>query len=296
MEIQGRKNKQNLIIIGWILILPAFLIRAFTTIYPIIMTFINSLFDIRLLKGIREFTGLKNYVTVFSDQKVRTSISFTVMFVIISMIFHIVFGVLLALIMNMKYKGRRFLRTIVLIPWAMPAIVIGMAAKWAFNNDYGLINDFIRWFVPNFQLNWLINTNSARWSVIAMDLWKDLPFFAILILSGLQFISADLYEAATVDGASHLQSFFFITLPLIFRNVVTLCIPFTMWRLVTFDLVYSMTSGGPGEDTALIAYRITTEVYTNLNIGYGSTLAIYLFAVMALFSLINIRVLKKINY
>ncbi|MDR2759097.1 MAG: sugar ABC transporter permease [Spirochaetaceae bacterium] len=260
------------------------------------MTFVNSLFDIRLLSGIREFVGLKNYVTVFADQKVRTSISFTVMFVLVSMVFHIFFGIILALIMNIKFNGKRFLRTIVLIPWAMPAIVIGMAAKWAFNNDYGLVNDFIRWFVPDFQLHWLINTLSARWSVIAMDLWKDLPFFSILILSGLQFISLELYEAATVDGASPIQSFFYITLPLIFRNVITLCIPFTMWRLITFDLVYSMTAGGPGEDTALIAYRITTEVYTNLNIGYGSTLAIYLFAVMVLFSIGNIRLLKKVDF
>jgi multiple sugar transport system permease protein len=296
MEIQTGKNKRNLVIIGWLFVLPVFLIRAFTTVYPIIMTFINSLFDIRLLSGIREFAGLKNYVSVFADQKVRTSISFTVMFVAASMVFHIFFGVILALIMNMKFKGKRFLRTIVLIPWAMPAIVIGMAAKWAFNNDYGLVNDFIRWFVPNFQLNWLINTHSARWSVIAMDIWKDLPFFSILILSGLQFISHELYEAATVDGAGPIQSFFYITLPLIFRNVVTLCIPFTMWRLITFDLVYSMTAGGPGEDTALIAYRITTEVYTNLNIGYGSTLAIYLFAVMVLFSIGNIRLLKKLDF
>jgi multiple sugar transport system permease protein len=296
MGIQNRKNNRNLIIIGWLFILPAFLIRAFTTVYPIIMTFVNSLFDIRLLSGIREFVGLRNYVTVFTDQKVRTSISFTIMFVLVSMAFHIFFGIILALVMNIKFKGKRFLRTIVLIPWAMPAIVIGMAAKWAFNNDYGLINDFIRWFVPDFQLHWLINTLSARWSVIAMDIWKDLPFFSILILSGLQFISHELYEAATVDGASPIQSFFYITLPLIFRNVITLCIPFTMWRLITFDLVYAMTAGGPGEDTALIAYRITTEVYTNLNIGYGSTLAIYLFAVMILFSIGNIRFLKKVDF
>jgi multiple sugar transport system permease protein len=260
------------------------------------MTFINSLFDIRLLSGIREFAGLKNYATVFADQKVRTSISFTVMFVLTSMAFHIFFGIILALVMNMKFKGKRFLRTIVLIPWAMPAIVIGMAAKWAFNNDYGLINDFIRRFVPDFQLHWLINTSSARWSVIVMDLWKDLPFFSILILSGLQFISHELYEAATVDGAGPVHSFFYITLPLIVRHVITLCIPFTMWRLITFDLVYAMTAGGPGEDTALIAYRITTEVYTNLNIGYGSTLAIYLFAVMVLFSIGNIRLLKRMDF
>ena len=114
-------------------------------------------------------------------------------------------------------------------------------------------------------------------------------------LSGLQFISGDIYEAAKVDGANGIQCFFRITLPLILKNVLTLSIPFTLWRLTTFDIVYSMTSGGPGEDTALIAYRITTEAFTNLNVGYASALAMLLFVVMAVFSWLNIRVMNKID-
>ena len=276
--------------IPWILILPVVIIRGFTTLYPIIVTLKNSLFDVKVLSGVNKFVGLANYVNVFKDPKVQTSISFTVEFVVVSMVFHVVLGVILALILNMKFKGRRFLRTIVLIPWAMPAVVIGMAAKWGFNNDYGLVNDF----VPNFQYDWMIHTGSARAAVIAMDLWKDLPFFAILVLSGLQFISGDIYEAAKVDGANGVQIFFRITLPLILKNVITLCIPFTLWRLTAFDLVYAMTSGGPGEDTSLIAYRITTEAFTNLNVGYASTLAVMLFIVMAVFSFINIKFMNKL--
>ena len=278
-----------------ILIIPIVVIRGFTTIYPIVITFINSLYNIKVLSGIHEFIGFKNYIDVFKDDKIISSIKFTVIFVVVSMLFHVLLGTVLALILNMKFRGRRFLRTIVLIPWAMPAVVIGMAAKWGFNNDYGLINDLIRRFVPNFQFNWLINTGSARGAVISMDLWKDLPFFAILILSGLQFISEDVYEAAKVDGADSVQIFFKITLPLIIKNILTLCIPFTLWRLTSFDLVYAMTSGGPGEDTSLIAYRIAMESFTNLNIGYASTLAIMLFVLMALFSWVNIRFMNKYN-
>ena len=175
--------------IPWVLILPVVLIRGFTTLYPILVTIKNSFFDIKILAGVDEFVGLANYINVFKDAKVQTSVIFTVMFVVVSMFFHILLGVALALILNMKFKGRRFLRTIVLIPWAMPTVVAGMAAKWAFNNDYGLINDFVRRFFSDFQFNWLIHTESARSAVIAVDLWKDLPFFAILVLSGLQFIS-----------------------------------------------------------------------------------------------------------
>ena len=278
-----------------ILIIPIVVIRGFTTIYPIVITFVNSLYNIKVLSGIHEFIGFKNYIDVFKDDKIISSIKFTVFFVVVSMLFHVLLGTVLALILNMKFRGRRFLRTIVLIPWAMPAVVIGMAAKWGFNNDYGLINDLIRRFVPDFQFNWLINTGSARGAVISMDLWKDLPFFAILILSGLQFISEDVYEAAKVDGANSVQIFFKITLPLIIKNILTLCIPFTLWRLTSFDLVYAMTSGGPGEDTSLIAYRIAMESFTNLNIGYASTLAIMLFVLMALFSWVNIRFMNKYN-
>lgn len=286
----SRKSQQW---IAWALILPVLIIRGFTTIYPIVRTFINSFFDIRVLSGVDEFAGLNNYLNIFKDEKVITTLKFTVMFVLISMALHVILGVALAMILNMNFKGRRFLRTIVLIPWAMPAVVIGMAAKWAFNNDYGLVNDFIRWFVPGFQMNWLINTGTARAAVIAMDLWKDLPFFGILVLSGLQFISGDIYEAARVDGANGVHSFLYITLPMIMKNVLTLCIPFTLWRLTAFDLVYSMTSGGPGEDTSLIAYRITMEAFTNLNVGYASSLAVLLFLVMAVFSFLNLKLMNR---
>ena len=263
--------------------------------YPIGMTFRNSLFSIKLLSGINKFVGMRNYVDVFKDDKVIASLTFTVIFVFFSMFFHIILGIGLALILNMKFKGRRFLRTIVLIPWAMPSVVIGIAARWAFNNDYGLINDLIRRFVPTFNYSWLIHTSSARFAVIAMDLWKDLPFFAILILSGMQFISFEIYEAARVDGANGFQSFCRITLPLIAKHVATLCIPFTIWRMTSFDIVYSMTSGGPGEDTSLIAYRISMEAFTNLNVGYASCLAVMLFIVMAIFSFLNIRVSRRFS-
>lgn len=278
-----------MLLLPWLLVLPVVILRAFTTVYPIITTVTDSFFDIRLLAGKNEFCGFSNYVKMFRDPKVLISISFTVIFVLVSMFFHLLLGVLLALALNMKFKGQRFLRTIVLIPWAMPSVVAGMAAKWAFNNDYGLINDLIRRIIPSFNYNWLIYRGSARAAVIAVDLWKDLPFFAILVLSNLQFISSDIYEAAKVDGASTWQSFTQITLPLIAKGVATLCIPFTLWRLTSFDLVYSMTSGGPGEDTALIAYRITTEAFTNLNIGYASAMAVVLFLIMLAFSLLNMK-------
>lgn len=282
--------------VAWILVLPALLIRIFTTIYPIIETFRISFFDVKLLRGTNEFVGLQNYIDLFGDSKMLTSLSFTAIFVIGSMAGHLVLGIALALILNMKFAGQKVLRTIVLLPWAMPMVVIAMASKWAFNNDYGLVNDFIRWFAPSFQLDWLIHTNTARFAVIAVDLWKDIPFFAILILAGLQFISSDIYEAAKIDGAGAVRSFFRLTLPLLAKSILVLSIFFTMWRITSFDVVYAMTSGGPGESTALIAYRVTTEAFTNLNTGYAASIAIVLFLVMAVLSGISMSATKRVDY
>lgn len=282
--------------IAWILVLPALLIRVFTTLYPMVETFRLSFFDVRVLRGIHEFAGLRNYIDMFHDSKVLTSITFTVIFVVGSMAGHLVLGIALALILNMRFAGQKTLRTIVLLPWAMPMVVISMASKWAFNNDYGLVNIFIRWFNPSFKLDWLIHTSSARNAVIAVDLWKDLPFFAILILAGLQFISHDMYEAARIDGAGAVRAFFSITLPLLAKNLLVLSIFFTMWRITSFDVVYAMTSGGPGESTALIAYRVTTEAFTNLNTGYAASIAVVLFIVMAALSGFSMAASRRVDY
>jgi multiple sugar transport system permease protein len=288
-------NKKYLTI-AWILVLPALLIRGFTTIYPIFETFRISFYDIKILRGIHEFVGFENYVKIFQDPKVLEAINFTVIFVVGSMIGHILMGVVLALILNMKFGGQKILRTIVLLPWALPMVVVAIASKWAFNNDYGLINDFIRRFNPSFTMDWLINTDTARFAVIAVDLWKDLPFFAILVLASLQFISSDVYEAAKVDGAGSIRSFFKITLPLISKNLFVLSIFFTMWRVTSFDVVYAMTAGGPGNSTDLIAYRITTEAFTNLNTGYSAAMAVTLFVVMAILSGLSLYGSKKVDY
>lgn len=290
------EKKRKKLWVAWILVFPVLLVRGFTTIYPIIMTFINSTYDMSLLKGSDfQFVGFSNYVRIFSDPKLVTSIQFTALFTIVSMAFHLVLGIILALMLNMKFKGKKFLRTIVLIPWAMPMVVAGLAARWAFNDTYGLINDLIRRFDESFHFDWLVQSGSARGAVIAVDLWKDLPFFAILVLAALQFISGDIYEAAKIDGAGPVRAFFSITLPNIMKTVLSLSIFFTMWRLTSFDVVYAMTSGGPGDSTTLVAYRIMQEAFTNLNLGYASAIAVCLFFVMAVLSTLQLRAIQKFD-
>lgn len=290
-------KKKNRFWIAWMMVLPVLCIRLFTTAYPLFMTFYNSFFQSSIYTpNETTFIGFGNYIKLFQDPKTITSLEFTAIFTIVSMVFHIVLGVLLALILNMKFAGKKFIRTIVLIPWAMPMVVAGLAARWAFNDTYGFINDLIRRFInSNFHMDWLVQTGTARTSVIAVDLWKDVPFFAILILASLQFISSDIYEAAKIDGAGAIKSFFYITVPSITKSILTLSVFFTMWRMTSFDVVYSMTSGGPGDSTSLLAYRIMLEAFTNLNLGYASTIAVLMFIIMAVLCTINFAAANRIK-
>ena len=291
--------KRTLGVIGWLpwlMILPVIIIRCLTTLYPVLMTFINSFRDLHIIGGgTGAFAGLKNYAKLLSDEKIASSMQFTILFTIISMTFHIVLGVILAMMLNMKFKGKKFLRTIVLIPWAMPMIVAGRAARWGFNGTYGFVNDLIGRLVSGFHYDWLIHVDAARLAVIIVDLWKDIPFFAILVLASLQFVSADIYEAAKIDGAGAVKSFFYITIPSILKTVMTISIFFTMWRITSFELVYAMTSGGPYDGTSVLSYRILIDAFNNLNLGYASAIAVVLFLIMLVLTGINLFAIKKIS-
>lgn len=271
--------------IAWMFVLPVLIIRGFTTLYPLLSILKNSFYEIRLMKSpIPKFVGLANFIRIFTDPKLLASIEFTLVFTVSSVSMLIIMGTLLSLLLNIQFAGKKFLRTIVLIPWAMPMVVVGRAARWAFNDQFGFINDLMRRIMPGFHLDWLMDVSTARMAVIGVDLWKNVPYFAILCLAALQFISDDIYEAAYMDGATRIQSFFFITLPNIMKTILTLSIFFTIWRITSFDIVYAMTSGGPADSTSLLAYRIMTESFTNLNVGYASAIAVVLFLVMATIS------------
>lgn len=283
--------------IAWLLVFPALLIRGVTIIYPMVTTAWYSLLDYKMIKGTKEFAGLKNYVKMFSDPGVQDSISFTLLFTVVSVIFIMGFGILLALLLNVKFKGKKFLRSIVLIPWAMPTIVIGIAAQWAFNDTYGFVNDLISKLAQtNCNFAWLVNPIGAQVAVILVDVWKNVPFFAIMVLAALQSVPGELYESAAMDGAGAVRRFFYITLPHVKRVLITMGLFFTLWRLTSFDLVYAMTQGGPGAKTSLISYKITNEAFKNLNYGYASAISMLLFIVMVFVAAGGMRLQKKIDY
>jgi len=148
----------------------------------------------------------------------------------------------------------------------------------------------------NVNFAWLVSPIGAQIAVILVDVWKNIPFFAVMVLAALQSVPAELYESASMDGAGAVKCFFTITIPHIKRVLITMGLFFTLWRLTSFDLVYSMTQGGPGAKTSLISYRITTEAFKNLNYGYASAISMLLFLIMLIVAAGGLKLQKKIDF
>lgn len=279
-------------ILAWFLIMPVLLTRVFTALYPMLMTFWYSLRDYNIIRGTNFYIGLDNFRKIFSDKTLIDTLWFTFLFTFTSIILHLILGIAFAELMNVKFKGRRFIRTIMLIPWAMPLIVAGIAAYWMFNGEYGLINDILsRLF--GIKPDWLVNIWGARFAVIITDVWKDTPFMAVMILAGLQGIDPEIYESATVDGAGGWKKLTCITLPMIKPVLITVLIFFTIWRMTSFDLVYAMTKGGPGTATSLLSYRVYLEGFLNLSFGYSSAIGVCIFLIGGIFGIAGLLMLKR---
>ena len=281
MHVKTGKFRKKQIIIAWSLVFPALALRLITSAYPIIRTVMYSFYNFRGSAKNMKFAGFENYARILNDIGITQTLQFSAIFTIAATLSIIVFGYMLALLINTKFKGKKFLRSIVLIPWAIPGIVAGIAAQWAFNDTYGFINDLIaRFFIPGFNLPWLVTVDRARFAVILVDVWKNVSFFAILILAGLQSIPGETYESAKMDGAGVFTIFFRIILPHLKKLTVTLSVFFILWRLTQYDLIYAMTAGGPGSATSLISHKVMLEAFKNMNYGYASAVATVLFLVM----------------
>jgi multiple sugar transport system permease protein len=290
--VLARRRHTRLILLGYALVAPAIIWRLAVAIYPFLNTVFQSFTNSSPLSGTPRFIGLDNYVRMFHDPVVLQSLSFTAIFTVASTLIQLVYALGIALLLNKAFRGRGFVRAINLLPWAMPAIVIATASQWMFNTQYGMIDDLIARVLP-FRPIWLASPALARIVVILLDVWKNAPWASIIILAGLQNIPRELYEAARVDGASAWITFRSVVLPMLMPLVFTLLIFISTARVLTFDLVYGLTQGGPGNSTTVLAYQVYQLAFTGLYYGYGSALAVFVFLVVAFLSLIFFLFMRR---
>jgi len=220
------------------------------------------------------FVGLGNYVKLLHDPRFLNSLAITVGFSLSSVAIELVLGIAIALVLNQQFKGRGFVRGLIILPWALPSIVAAAMWQWIFNADYGALNALLTQLglIDSYQI-WLANPTYARILIVVANVWKETPFTVLLVLAALQGIPKDLYEAATVDGASIWQQFFHITLRLLLPVIMVIGFLQFLWGLQTFELVYVVTNGGPASSTELLSLRIYAQTFRSLRFGYGAAMA-----------------------
>lgn len=269
---------------GWWLLAPALALLAVVYVYPILRSVWSSLFTQNLGTELQPiFAGLDNYSRMMLDGRFWQSIGNTVFFTVISVLLELLLGLGMALVLNQSFRGRGLVRTVALLPWALPTALIATTWTWIFNDQFGVWNDLLlRLGLINTGVNWLGDPNWAIWTVIAADVWKTTPFIAILLLAGLQSIPYDLYEAHAIDGASRWQSFYRITLPLLMPQILVASLFRFAQAFGIFDLIQVMTGGGPGGATETVSIYIYATIMRYLDFGYGAALVVVTFVVLSL--------------
>lgn len=274
----------------YLLVAPALLTVATVVFIPVVNAVSMSFqsYDLRRPSRIG-FIGLQNYQDVLSDPLFWQSVWKTVLWVVIGVGFQFLFGFILALLLNRRFFGRGLVRSISLIPWVTPGVLIGLMWRWIYDGSYGVLNDilfrlgFIRDYIP-----FLARGDTAFPAVVLTIIWQGIPFFALMILAGLQGIPEELYDAADVDGANGTQKLFRITIPSL-RNVIFVT---TLLRIIwvsnSVDVIFNLTEGGPAYATQTLSVYVFNKGNT-LNLGYAATMSILLALMLSSVAVVYLR-------
>lgn len=272
---------------AWLMMAPALIILAIIAVYPILRTFWISFHEMNLKQPGTgyPFIGLGNYLKIFTDARAATDILFTLKFTVTTVFLEMVIGFAAALIMNRAFRGRGIVRAAILVPWAIPTSVSAMMWKFIYNDQYGMFNDILyRLGVIDHYQAWLSTAKGSFMALVITDVWKTAPYMALLILAGLQMIPDELYESAKLDGANVFQRFVHVTLPMARRSLLVALLFRTLDAFRVFDLVSVLTGGANGtESIAVYSYK---QLMTFLDFGYGSALAVLIFIIVFIISLI----------
>jgi trehalose/maltose transport system permease protein len=278
---------------SWLFCLPALTLLFALTLLPLWRTFHDSLTDAHLgAAKAANWVGLKNYIYLLQDPDWWHSVKNTFIFTVISVFFETLIGLGIALLLHSNIRGRGLLRTAVLIPWAIPAVVSARIWAWMFNDMYGVINEIlIRLGIISHPIAWLADDRWAMATLVLVDVWKTTPFMALLLLAGLQSIPTSLHEASQVDGASAWKEFRSVTLPLL-RPALGVAILFRLLdALRIFDLPFVLTSNS--KSTSVISIYARQQMVDFQDVGYGSAAAFLIFCMTAVVAVLYLASAKR---
>ena len=273
-------------------LLPTIILMMILLVVPIIMVISYSLYDNVIANQNPVFVGLQNYKTVLTDEDFWAAVGHTLFFVIVSIIAHMLIGMMFALILNTRYLGTKtkgIFRVVYALPWMFTASVIAILWRMMLDPN-GVINYFIQVLgISDESVTFLASRDIALYSVTLINIWSGYPFYMISILAGLQGISPDLYEASSLDGANTVQSFFGITIPQLKPILISLIMLDFVWTLQQFALIWMTTGGGPVNATETISTWIYKQGFTKYQYSMASTGAVILLVVCSIIGVFYVR-------
>lgn len=279
--------------IGYLYVAPAFIYMLFFVGYPIISNLILSLQDVTVTTLTAEkkpWIGFQNYVELFQDDVLKSSIINTLLFTLACLGIQFLIGMLLALFFNKKFSFAKPIRGILMMPWMIPITITALMFKFIFSSNVGILNQALQTLhMIDKPIDWLTQPHTAIFALIVANIWIGIPFNMILISTGLSTISEDLYESASIDGANRIQKFFKITLPLLRPAIESVLILGFIYTFKVFDLVYVMTNGGPVNSTHMLStysYKLSFEMF---KYSKGAAVANILFVILLCVSLLYLK-------
>lgn len=258
------------------LLAPPMALLLLTLGIPILKSVYMSFFDVKLVKlNDYKWNNFANYMHLWSEKDFIQALRTTLIYVACVVILQFGLGILLALLLNQVVRMRKLLRTVVLIPWTIPTIVVALLWMWLFQPQYGVLNYIlISLGIIDKPFEWLTSLHLALPSVMAAALWRQLPFMSTMLLAGMQGIPADIYEASRIDGANRRQTFWYITLPQLKNTIKTVTLIAMIENFKMFPLFWIMTGGGPLNATTTLAILSYKTAFIKLNLGEGAAIGV----------------------
>ena len=281
---------------GYLFMTPACALIVVFFVFPLGWNLLLSVSDWDLLKNTGRFVGFKNYQAIFHQTVFQKSLVNTSVYTVLVVPLLLGIGLLMALLISKNMRGINVFRAIYFIPWVIPWVAAGLIWRFMYNDVYGIINHLLRSVgLVEQSIQFFNNRWMAIFSVTAMVLWKASGFSMIILLGGLKGIPEQLYEAASIDGASPRQQFWYITLPLMRPAIATAAILAVNGSYLAFDHFFVMTNGAPGNTTETIltwAYKVT---FKQFHLGYGAAMSIVLLAITGVLAALQIRYFKLLK-
>lgn len=287
---KGQVEKRQAI--GYGFIAPAAIAMASLIIYPMLYGLYISFYNTNLVTKWK-FVGFRYYLQAFTNPEFYSSVLLTFQFMILVVAGHFLLGFILASLLNKEFRGRTIFRVIFMLPWLFPESVIALLFTWILNPMYGVFNAILKSLgLIDANISWLGSASLAFPVVVFVCIWKGYPLVMTMILSGMQSVSRDLYEAAMIDGATKWKQFLHVTIPGLRPVLITTIILDSVWWFKQYTLVYTMTGGGPGTATDLISLSIYGTAFEDLQFGKAAAWGIIVFIICFVISKVYRMVLK----